>query len=46
MGMVVCAEAPYYVPGRTGFTLTETVLVTRSGAHVLNRSHRGLIVLD
>jgi len=29
-----------------GFTLTETALVTRSGAHVLNRSHRGLIVLD
>ena len=46
MGMVVCAETPYYVPARAGFTLTETVLVTRSGAHVLNRSHRGLIVLD
>ncbi len=46
MGMVVCAEAPYYVVGEAGFTLTETALVTRSGAHVLNRSHRGLIVLD
>ena len=46
MGMVVCAETPCYVVGQTGFTLTETALVTRSGAHLLNRSHRGLIVLD
>jgi Xaa-Pro aminopeptidase len=46
MGMVLCAETPYYVVGDAGFTLTETALVTRSGAHVLNRSHRGLIVLD
>jgi Xaa-Pro aminopeptidase len=46
MGMVVCAETPCYVVGQAGFTLTETALVTRSGAHVLNRSHRGLIVLD
>jgi hypothetical protein len=34
------------VVGDAGFTLTETALVTRSGAHVLNRSHRGLILLD
>jgi Xaa-Pro dipeptidase len=46
MGVVLCAEAPYYVVGEAGFTVTETALVTRSGAHVLNRSHRGLIVLD
>jgi Xaa-Pro dipeptidase len=46
MGMVICPETPYYVVGEGGFTLTETALVTRSGAHVLNRSHRGLIVLD
>jgi Xaa-Pro aminopeptidase len=46
MGMVLCAETPCYVLGDTGFTLTETALVTRSGAHVLNRPHRGLIVLD
>ncbi len=46
MGMVLCAETPYYVVDEAGFTLTETALVTRSGAHVLNRSHRGLIVLD
>jgi Xaa-Pro dipeptidase len=46
MGMVLCAETPRYVPGESGFTLTETALVTRTGAHVMNRSHRGLIVLD
>jgi len=46
MGMVVCAEAPYYAVGDAGFTITETALVTRTGAHSLNRSHRGLIVLD
>jgi Xaa-Pro aminopeptidase len=46
MGMVLCAETPYYVPGEAGLTLTETALITRDGAHVLNRSHRGLIVLD
>jgi len=32
--------------GDAGFTLTETALITRSGSHGLNRSHRGLIVLD
>jgi Xaa-Pro aminopeptidase len=46
MGMVVCAEAPYYAVGDAGFTITETALVTRTGAHSLNRSHRGLIVLE
>jgi Xaa-Pro dipeptidase len=46
MGMVLCAEAPHYVVGEAGFTLTETALVTRTGAHGLNRSHRGLVVLD
>jgi Xaa-Pro dipeptidase len=46
MGMVVCTETPCYVVGDAGFTITETALVTRTGAHVLNRSHRGLIVLD
>jgi Xaa-Pro aminopeptidase len=46
MGMVVCAEAPYYAVGDAGFTITETALITRTGAHSLNRSHRGLIVLD
>jgi Xaa-Pro dipeptidase len=46
MGMVLCVETPYYAIGDAGFTLTETALITRSGAHGLNRSHRGLIVLD
>ena len=46
MGMVVCTETPYYVAGLAGLTVTETALVTRTGAHVLNRSHRGLVVLD
>jgi Xaa-Pro aminopeptidase len=46
MGMVLCAETPYYAAGEAGFTVTETALVTRSGAHALNRSHRSLIVLD
>jgi Xaa-Pro aminopeptidase len=46
MGMMLCAETPCYVVGEAGLTLTETALVTRSGAHVLNRSHRELIILD
>jgi Xaa-Pro aminopeptidase len=46
MGMVVCAETPHYAAGEAGLTVTETALVTRTGAHVLNRSHRGLVVLD
>jgi Xaa-Pro aminopeptidase len=44
--MVLLAEAPYYQPGWGGLGVTETVLVTQGGAHSLNRSHRGLIVLD
>jgi Xaa-Pro aminopeptidase len=46
MGMVLRVETPYYVVGETGLNVKETVLVTRTGAHLLNRSHRGLIVLD
>ncbi len=46
MGMTLRVEAPYYVIGTTGLNLKETVLVTRTGAHSLNRSHRGLVVLD
>jgi hypothetical protein len=34
------------VVGEAGFTVTETTLVTRTGAHVLNRSQRGLVMLD
>jgi Xaa-Pro dipeptidase len=46
MGMTLRVETPYYVIGTTGLNLKETVLVTRTGAHSLNRSHRGLVVLD
>jgi Xaa-Pro aminopeptidase len=46
MGMVLRMETPYYVIGEAGLNLKETVLVTRTGAHSLNRSHRGLVVLD
>jgi Xaa-Pro dipeptidase len=46
MGMVVCAETPWYVAGDAGLTVTETALITRSGAQVMNRSQRGLVVLD
>lgn len=45
MGMVVAVETPAYVLGRAGVSLIETVLVTRTGAHALNRSRRGLVVL-
>lgn len=45
-GMVVAVETPAYVLGRAGVSLVETVLVTRIGAHSLNRSRRGLVVLD
>jgi Xaa-Pro aminopeptidase len=44
--MVLRVEAPYYEHGWGGLNVKETVLVTRTGFHLLNRSHRGLIVLD
>jgi Xaa-Pro dipeptidase len=46
MGMVLRVETPCYIVGEAGLNVKDTVLVTRSGAHVLNRSHRGLVVLD
>jgi Xaa-Pro aminopeptidase len=46
MGTVLRVETPCYVVGEAGLNVKETALVTRSGAHVLNRSHRGLVVLD
>ena len=46
MGMILRVETPYYVLGQAGYNIKETILVTRTGAHSLNRSHRGLIVLD
>jgi Xaa-Pro dipeptidase len=44
-GMVLRVETPYYAPGETGMNVKDTVLVTQKGATVMNRSHRGLIVL-
>lgn len=45
-GMVLRIDTPYYEPGWGGVHVKDTILVTRAGAHVLNRSHRGLVVLD
>jgi len=46
MGMVLRVETPYYVVGETGLNVKETVVVTRTGCQPMNRSHRGLVVLD
>jgi Xaa-Pro dipeptidase len=46
MGAVLRVETPYYVVGEAGLNVKETVLVTRTGGHVMNRSQRGLVVLD
>jgi Xaa-Pro dipeptidase len=46
MGMVVRVETPYYEPGWGGLHLKDTLLVTSHGQHVMNRSLRGLVVLD
>jgi Xaa-Pro aminopeptidase len=45
-GMVLRLETPYYEHGWGGVQAKETVLVTRSEARVMNRSRRGLVVLD
>lgn len=45
-GMVVRVEAPYYALGDVGMNVKDTVLVTQKGGLVMNRSHRGLVVLD
>jgi Xaa-Pro aminopeptidase len=45
-GMVVRVETPYYLVGWGGMNVMETVLVMQRGSRVLNRSARGLIVLD
>ena len=45
-GMLVRVEAPYYLIGWGGMNLMETVLVIRGGGRVMNRSARGLVVLD
>jgi len=45
-GMVLRVETPYYELGGFGINVKETVLVTRGGGTVVNRSHRGLVILD
>jgi len=46
MGELLRVETPYYEHGWSGLSVKETVLVTQSRGQVLNRSNRGLIVLD
>jgi Xaa-Pro aminopeptidase len=45
-GEILRIEAPYYQHGGIGLNVKDTVLVTTSSVSVLNRSARGLIVLD
>jgi Xaa-Pro dipeptidase len=45
-GMVIRVEAPFYELGAAGIHVKETVLVNQGGAAVMNRSNRGLVVLD
>jgi Xaa-Pro aminopeptidase len=45
-GMVVRLETPYSELGWGGVQQKETVLVTRTGGRVMNRTRRGLLVLD
>ena len=45
-GMVLRLETPYYELGWGGAQVKDTVLVTRTGARVMNRTRRGLLVLD
>jgi Xaa-Pro aminopeptidase len=46
MGEVLCVQVPWLEAGWAGLAAAETVLVTRVGSHALNRSVRGLVVLD
>jgi Xaa-Pro dipeptidase len=45
-GMVLRLETRHDEPGRHGVQIKETVLVTPAGPRVMNRSRRGLVVLD
>ena len=45
-GMVLRVETPYDEHGWGGLGVSDTALVTATDARVLNRSERGLIVLD
>jgi Xaa-Pro aminopeptidase len=45
-GIVLTVDVPAYELGMAGIQLKETVLVQNTGAAVMNRSNRGLVVLD
>ena len=45
-GTVLRVSVPYHEVGWGGVTVKETLLVGRTGAVALNRSRRGLVVLD
>jgi Xaa-Pro aminopeptidase len=45
-GMVLRVETPYYELGTAGVHVKDTVLVNSGGAAVMNRSNRGLVVID
>jgi Xaa-Pro aminopeptidase len=45
-GTVLRVETPFYELGATGLHVKETVLVNNAGAAVMNRSNRGLVVLE
>jgi Xaa-Pro aminopeptidase len=45
-GVVLRIYVRWYELGAAGVQVKETVLVNRDGAAVMNRSHRGLILLD
>ena len=45
-GEVLRIETPHYEHGWAGLNVKETVLVTDGGRRLLNRSRRGLVVLD
>jgi Xaa-Pro aminopeptidase len=46
LGEVLRVEVPYLEVGWAGVAVRETALVTSTGARTLNRSARGLVVLD
>ena len=45
-GMVLRVEAAYFEHGWGGLSVADTVLATAKDARILNRSARGMIVLD
>jgi Xaa-Pro aminopeptidase len=45
-GEVLRIEVPHHEIGWGGVAIRDTVLVTTTGGHALNRSARGLVVLD